>query len=138
MNNLKRFILFSVLFAAIFSTIISCKKETNGSGGDAVVRNIQFSLYTSADFSDDDNNISFSLVIQDLQNRILWDSALATMKIKDIPNLEHELIIQKSFSGTDQILKVGFNYSIEDVGYSWFYDTCGAGITHKEVSFDFQ
>jgi len=138
MNNLKRFIFLAVLFAAIFSTVISCKKETNEAGSDAIVRNIQFSLYTSADFSDDDNNISFSVVIQDLQNRVLWDSALATMKIKDIPSLEHKLVIQKSFSGTDQILKVGFNYSIEDVGYSWFHDTCGAGITYKEITFDFQ
>ena len=138
MNNLKRFILFAVFFAAIFSTIISCKKETHGSGGDMIIRNIQFSLYTSADFQDDDDDISFSVVIQDLQNRVLWDSALATMKIKDIPNLEHKLVIQKSFSANDQILKVGFNYSIEDVGYSWFYDTCSVGVIYKEINFDFQ
>ena len=140
MIKLKQLFIFSIFLASSTLTGTSCKKQTTDPKEDTtVLRKIQFSHYTNSDLSEDNNNISFTVLVEDLQNHVLWDSALAPMKIKDIPDLAHKLFIEKTVTDDgSQILKVGFNYSIENVGYSWFYDTCSAGETFKKVDFNFQ
>ena len=119
----------------------SCKKlttypEHNNPG---VPRKVQFLLYTDKDFSTDNDMITFTLSIQNLTNQTLWDSALAPMKIKDIPNLEHKLVAEKIVPANNpSLLKVGFLYSIENVGNSWHLDSLKAGETFKIVDFNFQ
>ena len=141
MIKLKRLFAFFIFGVVSIFIETSCNKNsTNPNEGQAKTqRKIQFILYTTADFSDDESNISFSVSIQNSQNQVLWDSSLAPMKIKDIPDLAHKLLVEKTFADDgNEILKVGFNYSIENVGYSWFYDTCSVGETFKQVNFDFQ
>ena len=141
MTNLKQLVALFIFGVVSILIETSCNKNSTNPNEDRATtqRKIQFILYTTADFSDDESNISFSVSIQNSQNQVLWDSSMAPMKIKDIPDLAHKLLIEKTFVGDgNETLKVGFNYSIENVGYSWFYDTCSVGETFKQVNFDFQ
>jgi hypothetical protein len=134
----------SIMSILCVSTILigtSCKKQTTDPVPNipGVLRKVQFILYTDKDFSSDNDSIIFKLSIQKSTNQILWDSVLKPMKIKDIPNLAHKLVIVKSVPGNDtSLLKVGFYYSIENVGNSWHVDMFNAGETFKIVDFNFQ
>ena len=91
--------------------VISCKKP--GIDGlpmnPPVYRTIQFRLYTTKDVSNDQHNVSFKLFIENSKHEVLWDSTLATMKIKDIPNPTHKIIIEKAVPGNDpSLLKLAF------------------------------
>lgn len=101
-------------------------------------RKIQYVLYTDKDFSDNNTNIIFSLIMM-TKTKVLLDSDLAPMKIKDIPNSSNKIIIIKNVPNNDTSeLSVGFLYSIEGIGNSWHLDTCKAGETFKIVDFAFQ
>src|SRR5258706_3095865 len=92
----------------------SCKKQTTDHipNTPGVLREVQFRLYTDKDFSTDNGIITFTLSIQNSTNQVLWDSVLTPMKIKDIPNLEHKLVAEKTVPYNDtSLLKVGFFYS---------------------------
>jgi len=96
-------------------------------------------LYTDKDLSGDNHTIIFKLSIQKPPNQVLWDSTLAPMRIKDIPDLAHKLIVKKAVPGNDpSLLKVGFSYSIQDVGNSWYFNAFNAGDMFKVVNFNFQ
>ena len=131
----------SILCVSTILIVTSCKKLTtypvhNNPG---VLRKVQFFLYTDKDFSTDNGIITFTLSIQNSTGQVLWDSVLAPMKIKDIPNLEHKLVAEKIVPGNDPaLLKVGFLYSIENVGNSWHLDSFNVGETFKIVDFNFQ
>jgi hypothetical protein len=130
---------YSPLLVLLFATMVfatSCKKEATQARPNAE-RTIKFSLYTERDFSSDNDNITFSLFIKNHSNTI-FDSALATMRVKDIPNLANKLVFIKSVSGDGSELAAGFNYSIENVGMSWYIDTCGAQELFKEINFSFK
>jgi hypothetical protein len=61
------------------------------------------------------------------------------MKIKDIPDSNHRIIIEKLAPDNDiSTLVVGFNYQIENVGISWFLDTFAAGNTFKLLRYSFR
>ncbi|MEP6949338.1 MAG: hypothetical protein ABI863_08695 [Ginsengibacter sp.] len=132
--------IYSTLIILALTAILigtSCTKETSSiipnSG-----RTIKFILYTKQDFSNDNHNITFSLFIRN-HTRDLFDSALSSMKIKDIPDSMHKLIFEKKVPNDDgSDLAAGFNYTIENVGISWYIDTCAAGQTFKVVDFSFQ
>jgi hypothetical protein len=134
----------SIVCILCISTILigaSCKKQTTDQvpNNQGVLRKVQFLLYTDKDFSTDDGIITFTLSIQNSTNQILWDSVLTPMKIKDIPNLEHKLVAEKIVPDNDtSLLKVGFLYSIENVGNSWHLDSFRVGETFKVVDFNFQ
>lgn len=120
---------------------ISCSKQVvdNTTQGTGLTRKIQFSLYTDKDFSNDNSNISFRLFINDATDKLLWDSTLNPIKAKDIPDLAHKLVIEKNISGNNaSLLKVGFYYTIENVGYSWHIDSCRADESFKAVNFNFR
>ena len=73
-------------------------------------RKVRYELYTNEDFSDDQKNILFSIFMRNGQKTI-FDSPLATMKIKDIPDSNHRIIIEKLVPDSDtSTLVVGFNY----------------------------
>ena len=139
----------SIISIVCVSTILigtSCKKQitdnviTDGALNDSRnLRKVQFVLYTDKDLSSDNHTIIFKLSIQKPPNQILWDSTLAPMKIKDIPNVAHKLIVEKTVPGNDpSLLKVGFYYSIKDVGNSWYLNAFNVGETFKVVDFNFQ
>jgi hypothetical protein len=132
--------IYLILVIAAFTIILagtSCTKETApiipNSG-----RTIKFILYTGKDFSNDNHNITFSLFIRN-HTAVLFDSTLPSMKIKDIPDSSNKLIFEKKVPNDDgSDLAAGFRYTIENVGMSWYLDTCKAGNTFKVVDFSFQ
>lgn len=131
-----KFTLFLILPVISVTTLSSCKKTTPPSASAA--RTIQFNLYTQKDFSGITDDINFTLLIKEGPH-ILWDSALATMKIKDIPDSLHKLTFEKQVTASkDSTLVVGFLYEIVNVGQSWFLDTCQAGEKLKIVNYSFQ
>jgi hypothetical protein len=128
------------IFLFLFTSMVACVSCSK----DPVppvpkpARTLRFILYTDKDFSTNNNNISFSLFIR-THSTTLFDSALATMKIKDIPRLANKIVIEKQVpndNGSD--LAAGFNYTIENVGQSWYTDTIAAGVASKEIVFAFQ
>lgn len=131
----------SILLSLTIIIGTSCKKYTADHipVNPAVPRRVQFGLYTDNDFSGDNNMITFKLSIHKSTDEVLWDSVLAPMKIKDIPRLEQMLIVEKNVPGNDpSLLKVGFYYSIENVGNSWHVDSFAPGDTLKKVDFNFR
>ena len=128
--NVKTFLI--LLFIAA-----SCKKD-QADARTNLSRKVRYDLYTNEDFSDDQKNIFFSVFIRNGQKTI-FDSPLATMKIKDIPDSNHRIIIEKFVpdNGTSTLV-VGFNYQIETVGSSWFLDTFPATDTFKLLRYSFR
>ncbi|HZZ76307.1 MAG TPA: hypothetical protein VFE04_10285 [Puia sp.] len=125
------------LFLILLFIAASCKKDqadakTNSS------RRVRYELYTNEDFSDDQKNIFFSVFIRNGQKTI-FDSPLAAMRIKDIPDSNHRIIIEKIAPENEtSTLVVGFNYQIETVGYSWYLDTFPATDTFKLLRYSFR
>jgi hypothetical protein len=61
------------------------------------------------------------------------------MKIKEIPQLAQKLVIEKTVIADEaSLLKVGFFYTIENVGHATHFNTFPAGETFKIVDFNFQ
>ncbi len=120
----------------------SCKKQILDTGildKRLNARKVQFQLYTTSDFSNENDSIFFKISITKPRNKILFDSMLAPMRIKDIPNRAHKLIINKVVPGNDpSLLKVGFYYTIKNVGSSSHTEPFNAGETFKVVEFNFQ
>lgn len=130
----------SIVCVVIILIGTSCKKQiVDPAAGNQLHRKVQFVLYTDKDFSNNNGIISFKLSIQNSASQVLWDSALAPMKIKDIPNLANKLVIERAVPNNDTSqLKVGFQYAIENVGNSWYYDSFKAGEAFKTVDYNFQ
>ena len=130
---------FSIIKTLLFLSALSfmsCTKEDSPSPT-APPRKIRFVLYTEEDFSSD-NNITFSLVIRN-STKTLFDSSLSVMKVKDIPKSANKLIFEKQVPNDDgSVLTAGFYYTIENVGLSWYIDTCSAGQSLKVIDYSFK
>jgi hypothetical protein len=126
--------------AMTFVSLNACTKEAGSNSQQPKARRIDFQLFTTSDFTSDSNLITFTLRIKSADNIIAWDSVLAPMKIKDIPDEAHKLEAIKQVPNDDgmKTLSVGFLYTIENVGMSWWLDTCMAGDTLKQVRYDFK
>ena len=132
---MKRF-LNQALIVTLLSTLASCHKDSVPPN--LVERKVHYILYTNKDFSGDNHTITFSVFIRK-NNTILLDSVLSPMKIKDIPNMANKIEIDKLVPNNDPSdLTVGFLYTIEGVGNSWFLDTCSRGQTFKVLEYPFQ
>jgi hypothetical protein len=126
------------LIAALI--ISSCsKKETTAVNLPGIVRKVQFTLYTDQDFSNYPKHITFTLSIKNSADKTLWDSILPAMLVKDIPDLAHKLVIEKTVPDNDPSqLKVAFDYYLENVGYSWYTDIFKENETLKVFTYNFQ
>ena len=61
------------------------------------------------------------------------------MKIKDIPDSLHKIVIEKSVPGNDpSTLTVGFDYEIENVGSSWYLEPFPRGDSLKLLRYPFR
>ena len=133
-------ILFSSAFVLLILALASCKKtypasETIEPG---IERTIRFQLYTNQDFSGETSIIRFSIFIRNAHTTI-FDSSLAMMQIKDIPDAAHKLVFEKTVTGNgNSDLSAGFHYEIENVGYSGYIDTSRAGNVFKVIDYAFQ
>ena len=135
--------ILTIAVLCVFTILIgtSCKKQVCGNlpGNTKVPRTIRFVLYTNKDLSDDQRNISFKLFIENSAHTILWDSLLAPMKVKDIPNPENKLVVEKVVPNDDNsLLKVGFAYTIDNAEHSRHFDSGEPGKALKIVDFNFQ
>jgi len=131
--KINRFIILPVLLLIA----VSCKKDQPNAKTNPP-RKVRYELYTNEDFSDDQKNIMFSIFMRNGQKTV-FDSPLATMKIRDIPDSNHRIIIERLAPDNDtSTLVVGFNYQIENVGSSWFLDTFSAGNTFKLLRYPFR
>lgn len=125
-----------VVFAAICFTS-SCKKE-KPQPMPISSKQIKFILYTNKDFSNDDSNITFALHISNTARSIAFDSTVFSMKVKDIPNKQNQLVFEKKVPSDGSILTAGFIYSIENVGTAGHLDTCAANEKLKVIEHPFQ
>jgi hypothetical protein len=133
-----------ILIAAALTIIaVSCKKDhpdTGGSHNTPPARKVRYELFTKEDFSDDSLDITFTLFMEDRNTDIrIFDSALATMKISEIPDSLHKIVVEKLVPGNDTAtLVVGFDYYIHNVGYSWYLDTFPSLDTLKLLRYSFR
>jgi hypothetical protein len=131
MNIVRNLIIIPVI-GCMF--LLSCKKSNQAPPD---TRKVKFQLYTTDNFSTSTERIDFSVFIS-AGNTTLWDSALAPMNIKDIPGPGNKLVIEKQVPGNNSgDLVVGFRYTIENVGNSWYQDTSKAGSTLKILDYNF-
>jgi hypothetical protein len=117
---------------------LSCKKDTQPAPT-AATRNIRYILYTEKDFSGDNGQITFEVIMKN-GSKVLFDSSFAPMKISEIPSKIHAIVVNKTVpAGNENAdLTVGFLYAIQDVGNSWFLDTSKAGNPLKIVEYPFE
>lgn len=137
---MKKRSVLSILIISIIMIGTSCKKYTSDymHGNPIVPRLVQFVLFSNNELSNDNNTITFTLAIKKPSGEVLWDSILAPMKIKDIPTLDHPVFVEKYVPGNDpSLLKVGFFYTINNVGNSSFTVPFESGETLKKVGFNF-
>lgn len=138
---MKKNIALSILIVPIIMIGTSCKKYTSEymHGNPTTPRLVQFVLFTNSELSNDNSTVTFTLAIKKPTGEVLWDSVLAPIKLKDIPGLDQALFVEKYVPGNDpSLLKVGFLYTIDNVGNSSFTVPFEPGETLKKVGFNFQ
>lgn len=134
---MKRYILTAVVLLSLVLSFSSCNKDSD-QPNNKVERKIKYVLYTNEDFSGDEHNITFSVFARD-NDRTLLDSAISTMKVKEIPSAANKIIVEKTLimdASTD--LVAGFTYKIEGVGESWYLDSIPSGINNKTIEYAFK
>ena len=134
-----RFFLISIV-ALLIVIGESCRKTYPSTGGEKPVyeRKIRFQLYSDEDLSDETSVIEFSIFIRNTRT-VLFDSTLAAIQIKDIPDAAHKLVFEKTLLVNDDVdLAAGFNYKIQNVGISWYIDTSRAGNPFKVIDYSFR
>src|SRR6186713_2427127 len=138
---MKKNIALSVLFVWLVMIGASCKKYTSEyiPIDPTVTRLVQFMLFTNSELSNDNSTVTFTLAIKKPNGDVLWDSVMAPIKLKDIPSLNHPVFVEKNVPGNDpSLLKVGFLYTIDNVGNSSFTVPFEPGETLKKVGFNFR
>lgn len=102
-------------------------------------RTVNYVLYTEKDFSGNNDTIRFEIVMK-AGSQTLLDSPLAAMTVAQVPHQAGKFDITKTvpeaYRNAD--LQVGFLYSIDNVGSSWFLDSSKAGNLQKVVTYKFQ
>jgi len=72
--------------------------------------------------------------------RPLFDSSLASMKISEIPDKAHAIVIDKVVppGNNDVDIQLAFLYTIQDVGFSWYLDSARAGELSHTIEYSFK
>jgi hypothetical protein len=140
LKKMKKKSVLSILIVSVIMIGTSCKKYAPGyTPANSVPRLVQFVLFTNSDLSNTNTTVTFTLAIKKPTGEVLWDSVLAPIKLKDIPSLDHPVFVEKYVPGNDpSLLKVGFLYTIENVGNSSFTVPFERGETLKKVGFNFE
>ncbi len=130
----------ALLVLAVVSLIISCKKA-KPQPIPASAKTIKFVLYTNEDFSDDEDTIRFALTIRNnvgtINSRSIFDTALALMRIKDIPGPGNKIVISKTVPDDGTLLEAGFIYSTK-FGVGSKFDTVSTSEKLKVFEYPFQ
>ena len=124
--------LAALLFAiAVFQ--LACTKERQP----REPRTVHFVLYTEKDFSGQEGNITFTVYAKNGRDTV-FDSTWRVMKVRDIPTKANKIVFEKTFEDNGSDLEAGFKYYLENVGYSWYYDTCRSGEKFKVIEYSFR
>lgn len=121
----------------------SCKKDHCGPEPPLPAsRTIEYHLYTKENFSDDKHEITFRVYMRSNHgySTVLFDSAIQTMLVSQIPDQAHQLVFRKTVPArfeTDT-LTAGFIYEMKNVGVSWFLDTVGPRTALKTIDYSFR
>lgn len=127
------------VMACLAAALASCKKNNEKPPQHvSSERTVKFVLYSSKDYSGNNSLAGFRLRILD-GNTPLWDSVLAPMSLKNIPGAANPIVVLKTVPGNSKVkLSTGFDYTIENVGQSWYYEEFPAGDLLKTVTLDFK
>jgi len=131
----------TLLVFVVVCLATSCKKESPANNKLPVAasfRTLRFILYTNKNFSNSNDSISFALHISNAQTTIKFDSTVFSAKVKDIPNKAHQLVFEKRIPDDGTIVAADFFYRIENVGMSWYLDSCAANEKLKVIEYLFQ
>lgn len=136
---MKKYALVSCLAGLLLLTGSCTKNDDNQyCMPDTPVRKVRYELFTDQDFSGLQELITFHVNMQ-LGDRAIFDSALAPMRVEDIPDSSHRIIIEKQVpDDVTETLAVGFTYAIDEVGNAVFREPFPAGDTLKIVRFSFR
>ena len=136
---MKFIIILSGICVSLMVMGTACRKQVDvAQDHPAIVRKVRFGLYSDSSIPGDNTRVSFTTAIRN-KDKILWDSVLAPIQIKDIPDQAHMLIIEKALLTTDtSLLKAGFYYTIDNVGNSWYVDSFAVSEGVKIINFNFQ
>lgn len=134
---MKFFLTFTITVSLLI--FAACTKDHYPEHQDKFpLRKVRFELYTTEDFSGDKLNIQFSLHMHN-NNRAIYDSSFTTMRVEEIPDSLHRIIIEKFVPGNDtSTLVVGFTYHIQNVGYSWYLEEFPARDSFKVLRYSFK
>src|ERR1700760_2791906 len=92
--DMKRHLSLTTI-TAVTIAVAACKKDHQTPPPPLVHTTVQYQLYTEQDFSTDTHPITFRLFMRTTAGNVLFDSALAPMLIKDVPNKAHMLVFRK-------------------------------------------
>lgn len=135
MKDIKTYVFLILILG---TTPFACGKKYASEHMRLVERKIVFQLWTDQDFSSDYSVINFSVFVR--QGReVLFDSSLASMMIKDIPDAGHKITVEKKILvDRDATILTGFNYEIPGIGVAWHTDTMQAGSNAKTLDYAFK
>ncbi|MEO5996904.1 MAG: hypothetical protein ABIN89_09225 [Chitinophagaceae bacterium] len=137
---MKTYLLLAL--AAVIITVESCKKDKESPCENTKcappARKVHFELYTNENFAGEKKNITFRIFMRN-HTRTILDSSLATMKVEEIPDFNHRIIIEKFVPRNDtSTLVVGFIYYLENVGESWYLEDFPSGNNFKVLTYPFR
>jgi len=126
---------------SIMMVAVSCRKGSQKPTPPAPPRTVRYTLYTEQNFSTDNHTITFELWMRRKgDGRPLFDSSLASMKISEIPDKAHAIVIDKVVppGNNDVDIQLAFLYTIQDVGFSWYLDSARAGELSHTIEYSFK
>ena len=118
---MKIFFAYSLMLVSFL--VLSCNKDNQKTNPPVPSsRLVRYELFTNEDFLGEQKIIHFRVQMMNAQ-KIIFDSLLAPMKIEEIPDSAHKIVVLKTVPGNDSSdLKVGFVYEIETVGVAGYYE----------------
>lgn len=126
---------------SVMIVAVSCRKESQKPTPPDPPRTVRYLLYTTENFSTDNKLITFELWMRRKgDGRPLLDSFLAPMKVSEIPDKAHAIIIDKVVppGNNDVDLQLAFLYTIQDVGFSWYIDSLKVGEPSHTIEYSFK
>ena len=92
-----------IVLIVITGFFTSCIKEHCDDKPDTpVLRKVRYELWAADNFAGQKNNITFRILMRnDRTRKVYIDSSLATMKLDEMPDFDHRIIIEKFVPNND-------------------------------------
>lgn len=128
----------AIIILSILIATGSCKKEYTPP---ETPRTVRYKLYTEENFAGNDRMITFELWMRRRNGTTpLYDSLLAPMKISEIPDKAHAIVVDKVVppGNNDVDIQLEFVYTIQNVGMSWYIDSLKIGEPSHTIEYSFK